>query len=147
VLSDFSFVFPVQVRFRDLDALGHVNNAVYLTYLESARIAWWLHVTGRTSLQAMDMILARIEVDYRSPAEYPEMLDVGLRCASLGRSSFVLESEIRAREGGRLVAEARKVLVLYDYAVRRSRPLTDDLRARLRAQDPGLRDAGGESGA
>lgn len=135
----FRFAFPVEVRFRDLDALGHVNNAVYLTYLESARMAWWLHVTGRADLSGMDMILARVEVDYRSPVSYGESLEVGVRCVSIRRSSFVLESAITERGTGRLVAEARKVLVHYDYAAGRSVPLSEEMRQRLLAQDPDLR--------
>jgi len=138
VLSDrpFRFTHPVEVRFRDLDALGHVNNAVFLTYFESARMAWWLHVTRRTELKGMDMILARAEVDYRSPAAYPEVLDVGVRCASIGRASFVLEQAITERRTRRLVAEARKVLVHYDYAAGRSVPLTPEQRRQLLDQDP-----------
>src|SRR5919109_1126866 len=103
-VGPFRFVHPVEVRFRDLDALGHVNNAVYLTYLESARIAWWLKVTRRSGLSALDMMLARVEVDYRSPVRFGDALDVGVRCASLGRSSFVLELEASERSAGRLVA-------------------------------------------
>jgi acyl-CoA thioester hydrolase len=136
--ADYRFVFPIEVRFRDLDALGHVNNAVYLTYLESARIAYWLHVTGRSDLAALDMILARIEVDYRSPVAFGERLEVGVRCASLGRSSFVMEFRILEAGSRRLVAEGRKVLVHYNYAAKRSQPLPDALRARLLAQDPAL---------
>jgi acyl-CoA thioester hydrolase len=136
VLSSHRFSFPIEVRFRDLDALGHVNNAVYLTYLESARIAWWLHVTGRQDLAGMDMILARVELDYRSPAAYRELLDVGVGCTSIGRSSFVVAMAIHERQSRRLVAEARNVLVYYDYAAGRSLPLPLDLRQRLLAQDP-----------
>jgi acyl-CoA thioester hydrolase len=99
VLTSFPFVFPVDVRFRDLDALGHVNNAVYLTYLESARIAWWQEVSGRPLAQ-IGMILARTEIDYRSPAAYGERLEVGLRCASMGRSSFVMEFRMEERGSG-----------------------------------------------
>ena len=69
----FRFTHAVEVRFRDLDALGHVNNAVYLTYFESARMAWWMHLTHSTDLRRMDMILARAEVDFRSPAAYAEV--------------------------------------------------------------------------
>ncbi len=136
MLNRYRFVFPVEVRFRDLDALGHVNNAVYLTYLESARIAWWLHLTGRSSLGDMDMILARVEIDYRSPVGYGESLEVGVRCASFSRSSLVVEAAIWERTTARAVAEARKVLVHYDYAARRSSPLPPELRERLLAQDP-----------
>src|SRR4029078_1685342 len=63
----FRFRHVEVVRFRDLDALGHVNHAVYLTYFESARIAYWLHATKRTGLGALDMILARAEIDFRAP--------------------------------------------------------------------------------
>ena len=132
----FRFTHAVDVRFRDLDALGHVNNAVYLTYFESARMAWWMHLTHRTDLRRMDMILARAEVDFRSPAAYAEVLDVGVRCASIGRSSFVVEQAITERRTRRLVAEARKVLVHYDYAAGRSMPLTDEHRRQLLDQDP-----------
>lgn len=134
MLSRFSF--PVEVRFRDLDALGHVNNAVYLTYLESARIAYWFHVTGKARLEDLGMILARVEVDYRSPVSLGESLAVSVRCASIRRSSFVMAFEVRGRDGGRLVAEAKKVLVHYDYAAGRSEPLPAELRRLLRAQDP-----------
>ncbi|HXB57479.1 MAG TPA: thioesterase family protein [Vicinamibacteria bacterium] len=139
MLTNFSFVFPVDVRFRDLDTQGHVNNAVYLTYLESARIVWWQEVTGRT-LAEMGMILARTEIDYRSPAAYGDRLEVGLRCVSMGRSSFVLEFRVEERGSGRLVAEARKVLVHYDYIARRSIPIPPELRAKIRARDPGVRE-------
>jgi acyl-CoA thioester hydrolase len=139
VLKSFPFVFPVDVRFSDLDALGHVNNVVYLTYMESARIAWWLEVTGRP-LAEMGMILARTEIDYRSPASYGDGLEVGVRCAAMGRSSFVLEFRVEERGSGRLVAEARKVLVHYDYAAGRSLPLPPELRERISAHDPEVRE-------
>ena len=71
----FRFRHVEVVRFRDLDSLGHVNNAVYLTYFESARIAYWLHTTKRTGLSALDMILARAEIDFRSPLAYGESVE------------------------------------------------------------------------
>jgi len=140
LLSPARFSHPIEVRFRDLDALGHVNNAVYLTYLESARIAYWMHVTRRSGLDALDMILARVEIDYRSPLSYGEAVDVTVRCASMRRSSFVLEFTATERAAGRLVAEARKVLVHYDYSAARSLALPGELRDLLRAQDPDARD-------
>jgi acyl-CoA thioester hydrolase len=141
MLSGFRFRHVVEVRFRDLDALGHVNNAVYLTYLESARMAWWMHVKSRADLAGLDMILARAEIDFRSPVVFGERLVVGVRCASLKRSSFVLEQRIEEEGSGRLVAEARKVLVHYDYAAARSLPIPAELRERIREQDPEARDA------
>ena len=137
-MDGFRYVYPIEVRFRDLDALGHVNNAVYLTYLESARMAFWIQVMKREGLKGMDMILARVEVDYRSPVSFGEFLDVGVRCASIRRSSFVLESRIVERRTGRLVAEARKVLVHYDYSAGKAVPLPPAMRQKLLDQDPDL---------
>ena len=138
-MDGYRFTYPLQVRFRDLDALGHVNNAVYLTYFEAARMAYWMHVNGRTDLSGMNMILARAEVDYRAPVGYGDELEVGVRCVSVKRSSFVLEQALVERRNGRLVAQARKVLVHYDYAAGRSIPLTEDQRQLLMKQDPELR--------
>jgi len=135
-VNGYRFLFNVEVRFRDLDAIGHVNNAVYLTYMESARLAYWMQVTGRRDLRDIGIILARTECDYRSPAGLGEVMEVGVRCASMRRSSFVLEFRIEVLGTGRLVAEARKVLVRYDYSKGAVVPLEDDLKARLRAQDP-----------
>jgi acyl-CoA thioester hydrolase len=132
----FRFRYPIDVRFRDLDAIGHVNNAVYLTYFEMARIAYWLHVTHRSQISDLDMILARAEVDYRSPLAFGEAIEVGVGCTSLGRSSFVLELDAHARSDGRLVAECRKTLVYYDFTAGTKKPLTDEIRALLLAQDP-----------
>ena len=137
-MDGYRFTYPLQVRFRDLDALGPVNNAVYLTYFEAARMAYWMHVNGRTDLSGMNMILARAEVDYRAPVGYGDELEVGVRCVSVKRSSFVLEQALVERRGGRLVAQARKVLVHYDYAAGRSIPLTEDQRQLLMKQDPDL---------
>ena len=139
-MEGYRSVQPVEVRFRDLDAIGHVNNVVYLTYMESARIAWWVRVTGRPDFRDMTMILARTEIDYRHPATYGDRLEVGVRCASMSRSSFVLEFRIQEQGSGRLVAEARKVLVHYDYAAARATPIPPDLRARIKAEDPEVRE-------
>ena len=131
-----AYTYPIEVRFRDMDALGHVNNAVYLTYFEAARMAYWMHVTGRPDLSDMDMILARAEVDFRSPLVAPESIEVGVGCVSIGRTSFVLAQDMYERKTGRLVAEARKVLVHYDYRTLRSVPIGEDLRRKILAQDP-----------
>jgi acyl-CoA thioester hydrolase len=109
------------VRFRDCDAMGHVNNAVYSTYLEQARIA----ILG--GLDAF--ILARVEIDFRAELHTGEDIEVRSRCTRIGTKSFDLEHEIWA--GDRLVADAKSVLVGYDYAAGASAPLTDDQRRRL----------------
>jgi acyl-CoA thioester hydrolase len=111
-VEGFPFVFRDDVRFRDLDGMGHVNNAVFLTFMESARIAYFTqHGAGNNPQQ--HLILARIEVDFRSPVALGEHVEVGVRPSRLGTKSFELEYEVRA--DGRLAAEAKSVLVGYDY--------------------------------
>ena len=111
------------VRFRDCDAMGHVNNAVYSTYLEQARIA----IMGGLG----EMILARVEIDFRAELRAGEQVEVHSRCARIGTKSFTLEHEIRA--GERVVAEAKSVLVGYDYEAGTSVPLSENQRRRLSA--------------
>lgn len=135
-MDGFPFVLSIDVRFRDLDAFGHVNNAVYLTYLESARMAWWFEVVGSRALGDVAMILARTEIDYRRQVRQDARLDIGVRCESLRRSSFVLAFRVLDAASGALVAEARKVLVHYDFAAQRSSPIPAELRARILAHDP-----------
>ena len=137
--SRFPFTREIEVRFADMDSLGHVNNAVYLTYFEQVRMAYWMHVTGRAHLRDMDMILARAEVDFRSPLEHPEVVEVGVACTSIGRTSFVLEQDMHERKTGRLVAEAKKVLVHYDYDAGRPKPIGEDLRRMIMAVDPDVK--------
>jgi acyl-CoA thioester hydrolase len=129
----FRFKAEVQVRFRDLDPMNHVNNAVYLTYFEIARVAYWFAMTGSSELRDLDMILAEATCTYRSPATFNERLDVWIKATVLRRSSFIYAYRITERTGGRLVATGRTVQVLYDYQAGRSVPIPPDLRAQFEA--------------
>lgn len=129
----FRYKAEVQVRFRDLDPMNHVNNAVYLTYFEIARIAYFHALTGASDLRDLDMIVAEVTCTYRSPAVFNERLDVWIKATLLKRSSFVFEYRVNERTSGRLVATGRTVQVMYDYAAGRSRPLSDALRSRFEA--------------
>ncbi len=102
----------IAVRWRDLDAFGHVNNAVYLSYLEVARVALWRSRMGGRDARDIPFVVARVEIDYRSAIELGETVRVELACESVGRRSFTLVYRILA--GGRLAAEARSVQVCVD---------------------------------
>ena len=121
-MSSYPWSHRDRVRFRDCDAMGHVNNAVYSTYLEEARIG----VLG----DLVDFILARVEIDFRSELRNGEDVEVRTRCSRIGTKSFDLEHEI-ATSSGRIVAEAKSVLVSYDYGRGESVAVPDELRARL----------------
>ena len=111
-MDGYPFVYRDNVRFRDLDGMGHVNNAVFLTYMESARIAY-LSALGAGDNPQQSLILARAEVDFRSPLEFGDDVEVGVRTSRIGTKSFELEYEVRA--DGRVAAEGKSVLVGYDY--------------------------------
>lgn len=118
----------IEIRWRDLDAYRHVNNAVYATYLEECRdelIDTLLAGVG----DAWDYVLARVAIDYRRELTQADDVVV-VRCAveRLGTSSITLREEIRTRDG-ELSAEAEAVLVARDQKTGRSRPLTEAERA------------------
>ncbi|HEX2310920.1 MAG TPA: thioesterase family protein [Vicinamibacterales bacterium] len=127
-----TFEHELEVRFRDCDGLGHVNNAVYLTYLEQARFAFWQRLTGVSGIPR-SFILARVECDYRVQATAGDRLVVRLRVTAVGKSSFTFEYEIVNARTREVVATARTVQVMYDYQAGRSIPVPDDIRARLEA--------------
>jgi acyl-CoA thioester hydrolase len=113
-VQGFRSVHTQEVAFRDLDAFGHVNNAVYLTYLENARVTYLRDVLGVDSLSSLLVIVASVQIDFRSRASLGDALEVGSRVSRVGGKSFDLDHEIRG-PGGRLVAEAHTVLVAFDY--------------------------------
>ncbi len=131
--SDFRFKVDIQVRFRDLDARGHVNNAVYLTYFEIARLALWAEVSGSLRLEDREMIVAEITCTYKSPALFNELLEVWVAPVAIGRTSFTLRYRINERTTGRLIATGRNTQVAFDYTTNRPTPVWPALRAGLEA--------------
>ena len=126
-MEGFEFVHRETVRFRDVDSMGHVNNAVFLTYLEEARIAFLLPLGAEVS----SMILARVEIDFRAPLRMGDEVEIGVRPAHVGTKSFELEYEVRARD--LVAAEAKTVIVSFDYASGRSIEVPDSWREALAA--------------
>jgi acyl-CoA thioester hydrolase len=127
----FTVVHEIHPRFRDTDAMGHINNAVYITYLEVGRQAYWIALDGRKDYGSVPFILASVTCDFRSEANMDETLEVALRCEWIGTKSFGYRYEIREKSSRRLVVEATTVQVCYDYAAKRSLPMSAELRARL----------------
>lgn len=130
--GDFGHSVDVDVRFADTDAMGHVNNAVYLTYCEMARIRYWTDVTGEPVAAghegAESLILAEARITYRAPVFHTETVTIETRATHIGRSSFTLEHRLTACPPGgssRLVATSASVMVRYDYRTDRPAPLSD----------------------
>jgi len=142
VPGDFAHVHRVEVRLADTDAMGHVNNAAYLTYVEIARVAYYEQVTGQSLPLGVHgseegMILAEIRMTYRSQAYFGETLAIETRVERIGRTSFTMIHRITApasRYGAqRLVAVAESILVSYDYREDKPIPVPDDWRAGIAA--------------
>jgi acyl-CoA thioester hydrolase len=128
--GDFAHRVDIDVRFADTDAMGHVNNAVYLTYCEMARIRYWTDVTGEPVAAghegAESLILAEARITYRAPVFHSETVTVETRATHIGRTSFTLEHRLTACGPGgspRVVATSDSVMVRYDYEADRSAPL------------------------
>ena len=122
----------IEVRWRDVDALRHVNNAVYATYLEECRDGWLERALGDDGAM-WDYVLARVAIDFRNEVGLGE--EAVLARATLvriGTSSMTLREEIRKLDGT-IAAEAESVLVARDRETGRSRPLTEAERAKLAA--------------
>ena len=127
----FHHELDIQVRFADTDAMGHVNNAKYLTYCEFARIGYWTDVTGDPMMLGTDraesLILAEARITYRAQVFHSDRLTVQSRATRIGRTSFTLEHRLVAcapGEAARLVAVSESVLVRYDYATEAPTPIS-----------------------
>jgi len=128
-LATYPFVITLDVRFRDMDGLGHVNHAIYLTYFEAARLGYYAALTGRAAIDQIDMILVEVGATYHAPATFGDQLEVGARISRIGTKSFEMEYLIVRPADRRRIASGRSVQVMYDYATERSVPVPDEFRA------------------
>ena len=127
------FVVPWQVIFRDIDAFGHVNNAVYLTYFEWARAQLWFALTGAAGVPTdIGFIVARAEIDFKLQIEM-EPIDICVRVGAMRTTSFDTMYEIRKRSTGQVAATGTVVVVLFDWKAQSKMPISDQLRQRVRA--------------
>jgi acyl-CoA thioester hydrolase len=121
--GDFLYEHPIEVRFVDTDAFGHVNNAVYLSYFEAARAGYYARVTGEAFNTGENrgqhtFVIAEAHISYRTPAFFGETLLVGCRFAWVSRASFGLEYVVRAESSpvgqARVVADGTTAQVMFD---------------------------------
>jgi len=134
-MDGYKLVSEVPVRFSDTDGLGHVNNANYLSYLEISRIDYLRKVVGRVKIEEFGVIIARIEIDYKSPVLHHETLRVGCRVSEIGGASIKMEYRIEAKADERLVAEAKSVMVTFDYSLGKPVRVSDEWREKMEAFD------------
>ena len=144
-LGRFPVTVEIPVQWGDMDAFGHVNNAVYLRWFESARIAYFerLRLIERGGVAGVGPILARATVDYRIPLRYPDRIRASATVTKLGNTSFTMGYRVTSEgNAGAVAAEGEGVIVLVDYAKGGKVPLDDELRKRI----SDLEEAAGDGG-
>ncbi|MBE0689262.1 MAG: acyl-CoA thioesterase [Anaerolineae bacterium] len=137
---DFHHAYRLQVRWADLDALGHVNNATYLTYLEQARIDFFNALAlwdGKPD--KVGLIMARAVIDYKLPLNAEDDVTVHTRVARLGGKSFDTEQHVVCERDGQLAvaAVATITIVVYDYPANQSAAIPEEWRASLQSHGVG----------
>jgi acyl-CoA thioester hydrolase len=133
---------PVQIRWRDLDALAHVNNAVFITYFEYARLAYIRELLGpdaaidRQTMLPVDFqfILAEVTCHYRSPVTLEDRPVVDVWVSQIGRKSFVFDYRMTDERTGRLLADGCTTQVWYDYQTGTSQRIPEGIIAMMEAR-------------
>jgi len=131
--KEFRFKMKLDIRWSDMDEMRHVNNAVYLTYFEQARV-YYFHEACQWDWKEIGAILANAHVDYLKPVVFPNPTYVYVRTSRLGNKSFevkyLITSEVKGVE--ELTTTGSTTMVLFDYKANQSVPMPDYLRTRLK---------------
>ena len=137
--ESFRFKVSVEVRFVDVDMMGHVNNANFFTFMEQGRILYFDDVMGVNRADGeVSVILADAACSYEAPLFYKDWVDVWVRVARLGTKSFEQEYALVRQSDGLLAATGKTVTVAYNYHKERTIPLPEAWRARIVAYEPAL---------
>ena len=128
--GDFRLLHEVDVRFRDLDPMGHAHHSLPLMYWEEARARYWREVAGREGTGDIDYVMGELTVRWHRRILWPARLTAGVRVTRAGRSSFEMAYGLWDPEG-ELLASGRSVQVLFDYDEGRSTPMDEETRRRL----------------
>jgi len=134
-MDNYPFSCPIQVRWRDLDAFGHVNNATFASYLEMARTEVWTKLFGGREALGIPFFVKRLEIDYRRPINLDDEVRVSLRVGNIKGASFTFEYVVEA--GGEVAAEAVTRLACVDSRTGRPVPIEAGVRATLETLQAG----------
>jgi acyl-CoA thioester hydrolase len=123
--ESFRFYHPIEIRYGDIDAQGHVNNACYFTYMEQTRVRYIgsLGLWDRRAFDSIGIILAETSCTFLAPIELTDAIRIGVRTTRLGTKSLTTEYRFEEAGSTRLMATGRAVLVAYDYRKQESIPI------------------------
>ena len=125
MIDEFRHRTRLEVRFRDIDAFRHVNNAAFFTYIEEARIRYLCDLLEIEAVERLPMILAAVQIDFKSPILYGQEVEIGTRVNWVGNTSFSMSHHLTASPQARVVAEAATILVAYQYETEAPMPVPD----------------------
>jgi acyl-CoA thioester hydrolase len=134
-MLEFRFHAPIEVRYSDIDAQGHVNNACYLTYLETARVGYLrnLGLWDGTSFLDIGTIVGDIHIRYLAPVNLTEQIQVDMSIVKIGNKSFTIAYQIVDPITGSVKATAESIMIAYDYHLQSSMPVSAEWREKIGA--------------
>ena len=137
-MTEYRYYHPAEVRYGDLDAQGHVNNAKYLTYFEQARVCYWTEVglfSKEQSFTEIGVIIADIHIKYEEPIHWGLPIRIGVRITKIGNKSLTVDQCVVDDSGEHTYANGTVILVAYDYTAQRSLQVPDSWRQKLEAYE------------
>ena len=134
-IENFPFLYELNTRWKDMDTFGHVNNAVFLTYIEDARISFFRR--WKLNNREKSIIMASIKIDYLRQVNHPSNLVVGQRISRLGKTSFDIHSVVFIQDDPHPAAAAVVSAVCFDYETNKSVPLYPEIKADFQQNNTG----------
>ena len=132
-LNDYDFTFPVASRWRDMDAIGHINNETILSYFEDVRVRYLssLSIDINSKSESNSVILASMKIDYYHQVNYPDIFDVGCRIIKVGTKSFDLLSSIFLKNSDKTLVSGLFTIVCFDYVKQKTIVVPDIIKNQL----------------
>lgn len=132
-MPSFNLYCPIQVRYSDIDAQGHLNNARYASYLEQARCMYLqqLDLWDGVSFADIKLIVADLHIRYLAPVFFGQDVRVGIRCSRIGNKSLIFEYQIEDCNTQQVMASAETVMVYFDYHTQSSASVTQAWREKI----------------
>ncbi len=131
--KEFKFSVTIPVRFSDMDSLGHVNNAAYISYFEESRVFYFRNLFDlpRDDSASLGFIVLEIRCTYRTPTYHGEMLKVYSKISWMKNKSMEMRYLALGAEDGRVIADGSSILVAYDYQEKRSIEIPEKIRSKI----------------
>lgn len=131
-ITKFRHRADIQLRFNDVDVLGHVNNTVYFSFYDTGKALYFSEVSGKQmDWRHVDRVIANIDCAFMAPIVYGEKIEVLTRCSHLGRKSFIIEQALREKETGQIKSLATTVMVAWNPESSQSEELSPRLRKEI----------------